>query len=63
MASIRQRLGRFRRSADAATAVEYAVVLAMILMIVFAAVALVGQKLAQSWNSSNTSLQSVNFGS
>ena len=63
MASIRQRLGSFWRSADAATAVEYAVVLALILMIAFASIALVGQKAAQSWNNSNASLQSVNFGS
>ena len=59
MAPMRQRLVRFWRSADAATAVEYAVVLAMILMIVFAAVVLLGQKTAQSWNTSNTSIQTI----
>jgi Flp pilus assembly pilin Flp len=56
-------INRFLRRADAATAVEYAVVLALILMVVFSAVVLVGQKTSQSWNSSNSSLQSVNFGS
>jgi Flp pilus assembly pilin Flp len=58
-----RRLGRFLRTTDAATAVEYAVVLALILMVVFSAVALVGQKTGQSWSNSNTSLQAVNFGS
>ena len=60
---MRHRISHFWRQTDAATSVEYAVVLALILMTVFSAVALVGQKTSQSWSNSNTSLQSVNFGS
>lgn len=56
-------LSRFFRSADAATAVEYAVMLALILMVIFGTVMLLGTNLAASWTSSNTSLQTVNFGS
>ncbi len=48
---------------EAATAVEYAVVLALILMVVFGAVVTMGQTTAQSWSNSNTSLKAVNFGS
>ena len=55
-------LSRFLRSDDAATAVEYAVVLALILM-VCSAVALVGQRTSQSWSNSNSQLQSVMTGS
>ena len=48
---------------EAATAVEYAVMLALILMVVFGAVVTLGQTTAQSWSNSNTSLKAVNFGS
>jgi Flp pilus assembly pilin Flp len=58
-----QRLIRFLRDRRAATAVEYAVMLALILMMAFAAIAVLGQKASQSWASSNTSLEAVNFGS
>jgi Flp pilus assembly pilin Flp len=58
-----RRLRRFVRRVDAATAVEYAVMLALILMVIFGAVVLFGQKTSQTWNNNNTSLQSVNFGS
>lgn len=54
---------RFWVRTNAATSVEYAVLLALILMVVFAAIALVGQRTSASWNNSNTSLQGVNFGS
>jgi pilus assembly protein Flp/PilA len=48
---------------EAATAVEYAVMLAMVLMAVFGAVVTLGQSLNTSWQSSNTKLGAVNFGS
>jgi Flp pilus assembly pilin Flp len=54
---------RFVRRVDAATAVEYAVMLALVLMVIFGAVTLFGQKANQVWNNNSTSLQSVNFGS
>jgi len=37
--------------------------LALILMVIFSAIALLGQKTSQAWNTNNASLQSVNFGS
>ena len=58
-----QCLRRFWGRADGATAVEYAVMLALILMVVFAAVRAVGTNTNQSWQSSKTSLDAVNFGS
>ena len=54
---------RFLVRTNAATTVEYAVLLALILMVMFAAIALVGQQTSASWNNSNTLLQGVNFGS
>lgn len=58
-----RRLYRFLSGEDAATAVEYAVMLGLVLMAVFAAVATLGQNTSQSWSNSNASLKAVNFGS
>ncbi len=57
------RISHFLRNDEAATAVEYAVMLALVLMVVFSAISLLGTKTAQSWQNSNAQLQSVNFGS
>jgi Flp pilus assembly pilin Flp len=48
---------------QAATAVEYAVMLALILGIILGSIALVGLNTKQAWNNNNTSLQNVGFGS
>jgi pilus assembly protein Flp/PilA len=53
----------FFKHEDAATAVEYAVMLALILLVVLSAVALVGSNTSQTWNNNNNSLKAVNFGS
>jgi pilus assembly protein Flp/PilA len=58
-----RRANTFLRREDAATAVEYAVMLALILMVCFSAVALFGSKTSESFSNSSNSLQSVNFGS
>ena len=47
----------------AATSVEYAVMLALILGVVFGSIALLGQDTLLVWNNNNNSLQSVGFGS
>jgi Flp pilus assembly pilin Flp len=52
-------LRRFWRRSDAATSVEYAVMLALILMVVFGAVAAVGSKTSQSWTNSSNSLSVI----
>jgi Flp pilus assembly pilin Flp len=51
------------RDADAATAVEYAVMLALVFLAVLGAVLVLGQNTSQSWSYSNTQLKAVNFGS
>jgi pilus assembly protein Flp/PilA len=58
-----RRLCRLLRGDDAATAVEYAVMLALVLLAVFAAIITLGQNTNQSWSNSNNSLKAVNFGS
>ncbi len=68
MAALRQGfmnriLRRFLRRTDAATSVEYGVILAVILMVVFAAVATLGTKNNQGWTNTNASLEAVNVGS
>ena len=55
------RIRRFLSDSSAATSVEYAVMLALILMAVIGAVAAVGQSTAGSFNSTNSKLQSVGF--
>jgi len=57
-----KRLRRFLRLQEGATAVEYAVMLALILMIAIGAIALLGQQTSASWTNSKNSLQSVGFG-
>jgi pilus assembly protein Flp/PilA len=52
---------RFLNDSQAATAVEYAVMLAMILMAVIGAVAAVGQSTSGSFNSTNSKLQNAGF--
>ncbi len=58
-----RRLSAFLGRDDAATAVEYSVVLALILLTAIGAVMIFGQATSQSWSSSNTSLKAVKFGS
>ncbi|HZZ27327.1 MAG TPA: Flp family type IVb pilin [Pirellulales bacterium] len=53
---------RFMRSDRAATAVEYAVMLALILLVCFGAIVLVGQATSTSYTSSANSLSAA-FGS
>ena len=55
-------LHRLFRDDEAATAVEYAVMLALILMAVFGAVVTLGQQANGSWSNSNARLDAVNFG-
>jgi Flp pilus assembly pilin Flp len=54
---------RFVRDESAATAVEYAVMLALILGVIFGSIAILGQDTKQVWQQNNTSLNSVGFGS
>ncbi len=51
------------RDEDAATAVEYAVMLAMILMLIIGSVATVGRGTGGMWSSNNSALNAVGFGS
>jgi len=50
------------RDDEAATAVEYAVMLAMILIAVIGAVGLVGNQTGTMWGGIDTDLKSVGFG-
>jgi Flp pilus assembly pilin Flp len=54
---------RFLAQDDAVTSVEYAVVLALLLMVAFAAIALFGNNTNQTFTKNNDSLKAVNFGS
>ena len=60
---IRRRPGRFLHREDAATAVEYAVLLALILLTAIGAIVVFGQAANQTWNNNNASLKAANFGS
>ena len=51
------RLIRVLREDEGATAVEYAVMLALILMICFVAITTVGQNTATLWSDNSTGLQ------
>ncbi len=53
------RLIRFLREEAAATAVEYAVMLALILMICIGAIGLVGQQTHTLWSDNDTGLKSA----
>ena len=56
------RIRRFLSDDSAATAVEYAVMLALIIMAVIGAVAAVGQSTADSFNSTNSKIQAAGLG-
>jgi Flp pilus assembly pilin Flp len=60
---IRGPVRRFCQETSAATAVEYAVMLALILCAVLVSISLVGANTKQLWTSNNTTLQGVGFGS
>jgi pilus assembly protein Flp/PilA len=57
------RFQRFLANDEAATAVEYAVMLALILIAVLGAVTALGQNTNGLWTSNNTNLKTVGFGS
>jgi len=57
------RIRNFLLDQEAATAVEYAVMLALVLMVIFASIAVLGSNTRQSWNNMNGDLNSVGFGS
>jgi len=57
-----RRIGLFREESGA-TAVEYAVMLALILLTCLASVIAVGNSTADSWSNTNTQLNNVGFGS
>ena len=57
-----QWLRRFASDADGATAVEYAVMLAMILMVLIAGVGAVGGQSGGMWGNIQKGLQAVGFG-
>lgn len=56
-----QVIARFLINEEAATAVEYAVMLAMILMSIFAAVAAFGQQAGGMWSGIGNNLNSHGF--
>ncbi len=60
---MREFVARLLRDEAAATSVEYAVMLALILGVIFGSIAIVGQDTKQVWQQNNTSMQSVGFGS
>ncbi len=60
---MREFLARLLRDEAAATAVEYAVMLALILGVIFGSIAVLGQDTRQVWQQNNASLTSVGFGS
>jgi Flp pilus assembly pilin Flp len=58
-----RRIGDILRREEAATAVEYAVMLALIIVTAIGAINLLGSQTSQLWGSNNTALESVGFGS
>jgi pilus assembly protein Flp/PilA len=56
---MRQFIQRLFRDRDGATAVEYAVMLALILMLCIGGIVLVGNSTRTSWENSSTSIQSA----
>jgi pilus assembly protein Flp/PilA len=56
-----RRIARFLKNDEAATAVEYSVMLALILMVVIGAISAVGGRTNGLWSNIFTSLQSVGF--
>lgn len=57
------RILNFLRQTEAATAVEYAVILALILLAVISSIAAVGSEAGGWWGGIDTNLQSAGFGS
>ena len=58
-----RRLGKFLVGDDAATAVEYSVMLALIILTAIGAIMVFGQATSQTFTNNNNQLDSVNFGS
>ncbi len=56
---MRQTILRILRNDDAATAVEYAVMLALIVMLCFASIRTVGLQASNTWNRVDSSIQGV----
>lgn len=56
-------IGRFLRSEDAATAAEYAVLLALILLVVISAITAVGNSTLGLWQSDVTQITNASNGS
>jgi Flp pilus assembly pilin Flp len=54
---------RFLRDAEAATAVEYAVMLALILVAIISSIGVVGGRAGGFWGGIQTNLTSAGFGS
>ena len=54
-----QRIQRFLRSEDGPTAVEYAVMLAMILLVCIASILVLGEATKSLWESNEDGLQKV----
>jgi pilus assembly protein Flp/PilA len=52
-------LRKLVRGEEAATAVEYAIMLALILMICIASVAFLGEKTKESWQNSNANIEAA----
>ncbi len=61
MKSLVTKIVRFFRGADGPTAVEYAVLLALIVLVCFAAIELVGETTSSSFKHSNDQIQ-ASFG-
>ncbi len=59
---MRHWIRRFASDDQAATSVEYAVMLALILMVIFASIALLGTNTKGSLQNTNTQLNSYGFG-
>lgn len=57
-----RRLLRFLRDDTAATAVEYCVMLALIIIALIGAISVVGQGAGGYWGATNSKLQNSNFG-
>jgi Flp pilus assembly pilin Flp len=57
------RLTRLLLASDAATAVEYAVMLALIIIVVIGAIAVLGGNAGLLWGNSTSQLQSAGVGS
>jgi pilus assembly protein Flp/PilA len=61
--SMHHRLRRLIRREEAATSVEYAVLLALILLVCIGAIGVFGTQTNQLFTNNNNSLRAVNFGS